>query len=133
MLVTMDNKRTYRYNIDGKIVPDHENMLAKLLDDGILFCNSRKYVEWMVDIVREETIVLFVNCNDTFFPAADAESLTLTELPILFSLYESKSYWGVTEFVAKKRKVQPMSSVKQHMIETGVWTEELEKLAKNRI
>ena len=64
-------------------------MVAKLLDENMLFVNGREYV--CVDgKKKEETLVLFLNCNDSFVPAADAESLSLEELPKLFSLYEKK-------------------------------------------
>ena len=133
MLAIMSDDRTYWYNINGKQVPDEENMLSKLLEDGVLFCNTRKYVEINTSTIREETIVLFINCNDTFYPAADAESLTTDDLPILFSLYESNQYWGVVEFVAKKRNLQPMTEIKERMITLGFWTDELEKLNKSKI
>ena len=85
----MEIHRKYWYTVDGKTYPDESSMVAKLLDENMLFVNGREYV--CVDgKKKEETLVLFLNCNDSFVPAADAESLSLEELPKLFSLYEKK-------------------------------------------
>ena len=35
-----DDKRTYYYNINGKMEPDYESMCAYLLDESILFVGS---------------------------------------------------------------------------------------------
>ena len=120
----------YWFNIDGKQVPNEEAMLSKLLDECYLFCNSRVFLN--EDGTRgEETIVLYILCNDVFAPAADAESLTLSELPTLFSLFESKDSYGVIEFVSLRRKLQPRKRVKERMIKAGFWTEQLESLEQN--
>ena len=64
----MDSK--YWFDIDGKKVPNDEAMLSKLLDENILFCNSRVYVDPHSKERAEETIVLFILINDVFVPAA---------------------------------------------------------------
>lgn len=122
----------YWFVIDGERVPNEESMLAKLLDEDILFCNSRKFLDPFTNEVTEETIVLFLNCNDCFSPAADAECLTLEELPSLFSLYEEKEHWATIEFVAKKRKIQPRKQLKEKMISKGVWNPELDVFPENK-
>ena len=124
-------KNKYWFIIDGKAVPNEEAMLSKLLDDDVLFCNSRQYVCKFVGKIKEETIVLYINVNDCFCPASDAEGLTLTELPKLFQLYEDKEHFGIIEFVALKRKQQPRKSLKSKMIIANFWTPELEMLPAN--
>lgn len=122
----------YWFNVDGKAVANEEAMLSRLLVDNILFCNSRKYV-CLDGHIKEETIVLFINVNDCFAPAADAESLTLAELPTLFRLYEDKEFFGIIEFVALKRGIQPVKSLKSKMIANEVWSPKLESLKVNSL
>jgi hypothetical protein len=95
-----DDKRTYYYNINGKMEPDYESMCAYLLDESILFVTSA------VDKCdKQECIGLFININDYFVPASDAESVTYDELPKLYDLYKSRKYDGVSQFVADKRGI----------------------------
>jgi len=112
----------YWYVIDGQRVPNEESMISKLLDDNILFCNSRKFLDPFSNEVREETLVLFLNCNDCFVPAADAECLTSQELPDFFSLYEKLGDWATVEFVARKRKrfFWPRKRIRKRKSGTGM-------------
>jgi hypothetical protein len=122
----------YWFVIDGKRVPNEESILSKLLDENILFCNSRKFQCPFSKEVTEETIVLFINCNDCFAPAADSECLTLEELPVLFSLYEKIEDWATVEFVSRKRKIQPSKRLKEKMISQGVWNPDLDSFPENK-
>jgi len=96
-----DGNRTYYYNILGKMEPDYENMLAYLLDEGVLFAGvaTAKYDG------DKECIGLFININDYFIPAADSEIVTYNELPKLYELYSKSQDMGVAEFVAQKRNI----------------------------
>lgn len=124
--------RTYWHNIDGVKYPNAEAMLARLLDEDLVFCNSREYFGLKGE-KEPETIVVFLNCNDCFVPASDAESVTIDELPNLFTLFEKKGDYGSIEFVAIKRKQQPRKYIKETMIKKGHWTPELEQLPINTI
>lgn len=121
--------REYWHKIGSRIVANEEAMLSKLLDENILFCNSRKYIEDKKE--EEETIVLFVNANDIFYPAADAESITLKELPNLFRLYEEKGQDGILIWLCQKRNLQPWSRLSKRLKEDGRWDEKLDSLNKN--
>jgi len=93
-------ERTYWYDINDKMVADHENMAAYLLDEGILGVTSA------VDRYNgKECLGLYVNINDYLVPCSDAESVTYDELPILYELYKQRKYDGVAQFVADKRGV----------------------------
>ena len=95
-----DDRRTYYYNILGKMEPDYESMAAYLLDEGILFVGSA------VDKCdNQDCAGLFININDYFVPASDAEVVTYDELPKLYDLYKERKYDGVTQFVADKRGI----------------------------
>jgi len=95
-----DDKRTYYYNINGKMEPDYESMCAYLLDESILFVGSA------VDKCdKQECTGLFININDYFAPAADSEPVTYSELPKLYEMYKEKKYDGVSQFVADKRGI----------------------------
>jgi len=121
----------YWFDIGGKLVPNEERMVAKLLDEDILFLNSRKFYLDKPTDSDEETLVLFININDCFAPAADAESLTIRELSELFTLYQTKESFGVIEFVALKRNHQPIKRIKKLMVDKNYWTVDLEKCREN--
>ena len=97
---TTNIERTYWYDINDKMVADHENMAAYLLDEGILGVTSA------VDSYNgKECLGLCININDYLIPCSDAESVTYDELPILYELYKQRKYDGVAQFVADKRGV----------------------------
>lgn len=123
--------RTYYFDINGKKEPDCDAMLAFFLDEEIVFCNSRKYLN-LDKSIQKETIVVFVNINDIFVPAADALEITTGELPIVFDLYQKYSYDGVIQWAALKTRSQPRSRIKKSLIENNLWTAELEKLTPNK-
>lgn len=116
---------------DGRVFPDEEEMLATLLKDGILFASSRKYLDER-NTVQKETIVLFVNCSDTFaWGCADGEELPISELPEMFKLYEKNGHNGVTQWVCVKRNEQPQAPVTACLKRDNFWNEALEKLPPN--
>ena len=93
-------ERTYWYDINDKMVPDHGNMASYLLDECILFVTSAVNKH-----DGKECLGLCININDYFGPCSDAESVTDVELPKLYELYKQRSYDGVAQFVADKRGV----------------------------
>ena len=118
---------------DRTVHPNEEEMLAKLLQEGILFCNSRKYLDSDDKTVRPETIVLFVNCSDVFaWGCADAESIALAELPELFKMYEANPKTAATIWVCKKRNEKPQLPVADWLKEENAWTDEMEQLPSNQ-
>ena len=82
-------------------MPDYESMAAYLLDEGILFVGQAgaKYDN------GNECVGLFININDYFIPASDAEAVTYDELPKLYEMYKERKYDGVSQFVADKRGI----------------------------
>ena len=91
--------RTYYYDFSDSTgpVPDHENMIAFLIDESILFAGND---------YGSGTVTLYININDFFHPASDAEPLPLNDVPKLFDLYKTKGYDGVAEYVAFKRGIE---------------------------
>jgi hypothetical protein len=89
--------RTYYHKFSGvcTTAPDHEMMIAYLLDEGVVSvsCNGN------------DAASLFVNVNDHFAPAADAEDLTYDDIPKLFDMYRKDGYDGVYQYVADKRNI----------------------------
>lgn len=99
MTETHNITRTYYYDIrdvNGP-VPDHENMIAFLLDESILFVGND---------YGSGTVTLYININDFFGIGADAEPLPSNDIPTLFSLYREKGFDGVAEYVAFKRGIE---------------------------
>lgn len=125
--------RNYWIDIgDGKKEPDNEAMVAKLLDDGVLFLNSRKYYCEHAKGLMPETLVLFVLCNDTFaWGCADAEEVTTEELPKLFEMHEKDPVYGSIRWVCIKRGEKPQKPIADRMRTSVSWDEEVEKLAEN--
>jgi len=124
-----DFGRTYWVDLDGTQEPIEEDMIAKLLDENVLFCNGRKYLDHGKE--NPETVVLFINCNDVFCCGSDAEELAYNEIAKLFSLYMEKGDNGTIEFVSFKRGKQPRLRFKRFMIEEGFWNPDLERLTEN--
>lgn len=97
MTETNTIERTFYYDFgkDGT-APDLENMIAFLLDAGILFVGND---------YGNGTVNLYININDYFAPAADAESLPTKDIPKLFDMYRKDGYNGVAQYVADKRGI----------------------------
>jgi hypothetical protein len=94
---TVTIERNYYFEIAGEKVPNEEDMLAFLLDEGILFSGND---------YGDGTINLYINVNDYFAPASDAESLPHKDIPKLFEMYkENNGYDGVFQYVADKRGI----------------------------
>lgn len=125
----------YWFDIDGKKVPDHEAMVAHLLEENVLFVNARRYVsnEKTNELSKNETLVLFLNCNDVFaWGCADAEDVSYSELPELFKLYEADDKCGTIQWVCIKRNQKPQAPIVKYMKENNGWNEVMEALPENR-
>ena len=93
---TVTIERHYYFEIAGEKVPNVEDMLAFLLDKGILFSGND---------YGDGTVNLYININDYFAPAADAENIPTNEIPKLFDMYHKDGYDGVAQYVADKRGI----------------------------
>ena len=101
--------------------PIEEAMVAKLLDEEILYIN-----DW------GNHTSLYVNCNDVFvWACADGEPLSILDIPVLFEEYEKDPRWGSTKWVCKKRNEKPQVPIEKMMKDEGLWTEEMEALPDN--
>lgn len=92
----MKSRKYYYITYKGEAEAVIEEMAAYLLDADILFIGSSE---------DKKDATLYVNCNDYFIPAADAESISYSEIQILFELIKEKGESSVYEFVANKRKI----------------------------
>lgn len=129
----MNTREYYCDGNDGSKIPIEEAMVAKLLDDDVLFCNSRKYVDFHTNEIRPETLVLFVLCNDVFaWGCADAEEITLDEVPNLFELHEKNPKFGSVQWVCVKRNEKPQNPVVKWMKDHDGWNEVMESLPENQ-
>jgi hypothetical protein len=93
---TVTIERNYYFDINGKKVPNEEDMLAFLLDEGILFSGND---------YGDGTINLYININDHFVPASDAESLPSGDVAKLFDMYKESGYNSICQYVADKRGI----------------------------
>jgi hypothetical protein len=76
----------------------------------------------------EEDVVLCLNMNDTFAPAADGEDVSEEELGAVYAAWQADPRWGTVKWVALKRGVRPMPRFVARMKEAGVWDESMEAL-----
>jgi hypothetical protein len=124
------NRQHYYYAGAVKI-PDIEAMVATLLDDLILTIDKKTYLD-AESRIQKEAIGLFVICNDIFaWGVADAEEITLEELPELFELSEKNKYAGVVQWLCTKRNQQPQISVVKSLKEENYWNDVFENLPPN--
>ena len=93
---TVTIERNYYFDICGKKVPNEEDMLAFLLDEDIVFSGND---------YGNGTVNLYINVNDYFAPAADAESFSHKDIAKLFDMYKENGYNGVAQYVADKRGI----------------------------
>jgi hypothetical protein len=107
---------------DGTEYCHEELALSILLREGKLFCNTGKFQE-------DETVVLFVNCNDLFYwGTADAEHFTTEDISELYKMWEKDNLWGTDKWCCKHRNLQPQVPVKEDMKKQGVWEDWMDKL-----
>lgn len=93
---TVSVERNYYFDINGEKVPNEEDMLAFLLDEGVLFSGND---------YGNNTVTLYINVNDYFGPGSDAESLPSKDVAKLFDMYRKDGYNGVSQYVADKRGI----------------------------
>jgi hypothetical protein len=85
--------------------PSREALLvaADLLRDGPLFLSS-----YNSDLKTwDEGIYPCLNVNDIFAPAADAEKVEWSDVPMLWELHRDKGWRGIVKWVAVKRNSEP--------------------------
>lgn len=132
----MSNEAWYEY--DGKRCLIENVALAELLRADVLFCNTRQYHCPMSNKLQEDTIVLFVNCNDVFaWGCADAEAIKSgdeagDELYELYRMWETDPQWGATKWVCQKRNQRPQDPIRDDMKKAGAWDAAMESLPDNR-
>lgn len=57
-----------------------------------------------------------IMCSDTFaFAFADGENVEWEDVPKLLEIYEGRGWPAITEWVAKKRGMEPIQPVKERM------------------
>jgi len=127
-------------NIDeSKIIEDsnEELALACLLADGTCFLNNVNISDNKEKPIY--TTVVYVLTNDIFiWGCADAEPIeysdgeTPNEIINLYKLQKEKGFFGVVEWACLKRNIQPQKAIKDDMIKSGKWTNELNELSINR-
>jgi hypothetical protein len=107
-----------------------EYAIVELMEEDILFCNSRRFLD-LDGKPEEDTIVLFVNCNDLFmWGCADAECIDLDGLKELYDMRLIDPEWAVEKWCCYKRNMQPQQPVIDGMKEAGVWDSKMEALDK---
>ncbi len=112
--------------------PTEKEMIAELLLAKVLFH------DFIMCDFTEETICLFVNCNDLFAwrnpNSVDVNSQSINSSGDLKNLYESwkrDSAYGIDLWCCMKRQMQPQKVIKDIWKKNGIWNDELENLKLN--
>lgn len=104
---------------------DVKTALAQLLAADVVFPNSRVYLQENGE-KAEETIVLFINCNDLFYwGCADAECFTYEEVAAVWEAWRDER---LSRWVCLRRKMRPQTPIEKEWREEGRWDEALEAL-----
>lgn len=124
---------------NGKKEIIESNALAVLLADCMVFPNDRKYVDLDGSIQPNKTIVCYLNCGDIFYYGADAEEITLNDLPQLLQIYLDNNYryldnnyWRLTKWLCLKRKMRPLKSIEDAMRKAKAWDSDMESLPERK-
>lgn len=130
----MENSKPdkYTFMMDGEKHYNEDEIIALFLQKGTLFTNTRRYL-CMDGSEQPETIVVFLNCNDTFaWACADDECITEEEITELYEMYLVDSKWYDTKWACKKRNMQPQKPFADMMKEADAWDDMMEALPKNK-
>lgn len=65
--------------------------------------------------LHDNKVNMWLCVNDVFYPAADAEDISLEDLPVLAELYEQYDYPGIVAWVAKKRNIEPIKDKRKYL------------------
>lgn len=118
------------FKVDGEEYCNNELALSILLQNNVLFANSREYSQngkW-----EGHTVVLFVICNDIFaWGGADAQDLPLSEVGLLYKMWDKDNKWGSAKWCCIRRNEKPQKPVVDAMKKDGSWCEIMEGLAEN--
>ncbi len=115
---------------DGSEDIDSELALARLLNDGKLFCNTFDYGRG--GKVWGETISLLVSCNDLFaWGMTDSADIRTSELLDLYKMHLADPKWGTDKWCCFKRNQKPQAAVEAAMRTDGVWDKKMEALPEN--
>lgn len=83
--------------------------------------------------IKDKKLSFHINCNDLFYWAcSDCEPLLIEELDDFYNACYDKQgnsiNFGSDIYVCKKRKMQPQVPMKELMVKSECWTDELESL-----
>lgn len=77
-------------------------------------------------------VKISVLANDVFMWAcADAEPLTMDQIPILYMMVKLDPKWGSIKWCCLQRNMQPQAPMLRDIKKDGSWDEEFELLEKN--
>lgn len=63
--------------------------------------------------LRDGAVVMFLNFSDTFgYASADAERVTLDDLPEIARLWQQHGYYGTVAWAAQKRREEPVKEIR---------------------
>ncbi len=120
--------KDFFFQSGGKEHIKNHLVIADLLQKGILFANTRKYLE-LDGEPQEFTIVLFLICNELFNSGADAECINCSDLSDIYKA--SFEPYGIDKWVCRKRNMKPQDEIVEDMKKSGHWDSEMDNLKDN--
>ena len=86
----------------------YEEFMNSLSNEQRQALESLLFDESLMLDEHDGKVILYLNVNDTFYYAADAEDVQLDDLPTLAYLFEHYDWQGLVAWVAKKRDMDPL-------------------------
>lgn len=114
-----------------ELIFEADKALAHLLINEVIFLNS---LWWEKDCPKhvQESIAVYVNCNDIFaWACADGENLPYEQIESLYKLWVNDTSWGAVKWCCIQRNQKPQKPVEDDMRKAGAWDDVMEQLGKN--
>jgi hypothetical protein len=139
--IACDNQGYYPQSIVGgehayekrtEAMEAHNNTLTELLQDRVAVSRFFKTLpDTVVDLildgcititVNDDKCTMYVDCSDVFFwGCADAEEITVEQIPELLECYKQSQGLGGILWCAKTRQFRPQTAVYEGWIHPDEW------------
>lgn len=86
----------------------YEGFINSLAEEQRVALETLLFDESLHLAERDDKVHIWLCVNDTFYYAADAEDVSVSDLPLLAKLYEQFDWKGLVAWVARKRDMEPL-------------------------
>lgn len=105
-----------------------DDMVADLLRAEVAFVAAMDRA-MITDGRKDLPVAIYVRASDTFaYACADAELLTLDQVPPLYALFRKDPGYGHVAWLVHRRKERPLMQIEEKLKARGLWDAEMEAL-----